>query len=129
VKNRFIILVVVLWLVGCAPQHGTIGHDTASSTSYARCSSGLECQNIGLNFVSRGENPSYKIARGYFYKACNYGESEGCNNLAFLYANGRGGEQSYTLAYKYWGMACRMGNELGCTNLELAKEKVANMKK
>jgi TPR repeat protein len=69
------------------------------------------------------------IASRYFKKSCDYGLSEGCNNLAFLYANARGVKQSYTQAYKYWGMACRMGNESACANLELAKDKVAAMHK
>jgi len=123
---------ILLLLWGCAPatQQSVKSESSPSSSSMsALCSSGKECHNKGLNYVGRGEAASYKVARGYFYKSCYYGWSEGCNNLAFLYANGRGGKQSYTEAYKYWNMACDMGNQLGCTNLQLAKDKVAAMHK
>jgi len=122
---------VLAW-VGCATPSKQAHHSSGVDPheySTISCSSGLECQNIGLDYVSSGERDGYEVASRYFSKSCAYGESEGCNNLAFLYANGRGVKQSYTLAYKYWGKACSMGNELGCTNLELAKDKVAQMKK
>jgi TPR repeat protein len=82
-----------------------------------------------LDYVGKADHKNYAIASKYFKKSCAYGMSEGCNNLAFLYANARGVEQSYTLAYKYWGKACRMGNQAACSNLELAKDKVAAMHK
>jgi len=113
-----------IW-AGCATPSKQAQHSSGVNPheySTISCSSGLECQNIGLDYVSSGERDGYEVASRYF-------ESEGCNNLAFLYANGRGVKQSYTLAYKYWSKACSMGNELGCTNLELAKDKVAQMKK
>jgi len=87
----------------------------------------VSCQNIGLRYAGMGDQKHYAMASRYFKRSCDYGLSEGCNNLAFLYANARGVKQSYTLAYKYWGKACRMGNEAACANLELAKDKVAEM--
>jgi TPR repeat protein len=131
VKHLLATTTIALLLIGCAsPQKSNHrGSSSHNSHSKASCSSGVECQNIGLNYVSRGSHSGYAKASGYFAKSCSYGESEGCNNLAFLYANGRGVSQSYTQAYKYWGKACRMGNSLGCTNLDLAKDKVSAMRR
>jgi len=122
---------VLLFLSGCAPAPATQQGSSVRpvSGSGVSCSSGVECQNIGLNYVGRADQKNYAIASKYFKRSCDYGLSEGCNNLAFLYANARGVKQSYTLAYKYWGKACRMGNEAACSNLALAKDKVAAMHK
>ncbi len=115
---------------GCATVAQNGGRSSASQPSGAlSCTSGVNCQNIGLSHAGRGTKTHYAIAAKYFKRACDYGMDEGCNNLAFLYANARGVKQSYTQAYRYWGMACRMGNQSACANLELAKEKVAEMHK
>lgn len=112
-------------IVGCTPaSQGTAPDSTGSSAS---CHSGPSCQNIGLRYAGRGDQKNYAAAAKYFQRACDYGLSEGCNNIAFLYANARGVKQSYTLAYKYWGKACSMGNASACANLDLAKDKVAAM--
>lgn len=126
---RYILLVVtIVMLSGCNSTHNETIRNTRSLGS-ASCSSGLQCQNIGLSYVNRGTRSGFQRAVGYFRKSCNYGNSEGCNNLAFLYANARGVKESYTKAYEYWGKACRMGNNLGCANLDLAKDKVAAMRR
>jgi len=126
----FMTTIMIVWLLsGCAstaPQGHT---ETTKSTASASCSSGVECQNIGLYHVGKADQKNYAIASKYFKRSCDYGLSEGCNNLAFLYANARGVDQSYTLAYKYWGKACNMGNQAACSNLALAKDKVAEMHK
>ena len=117
-------------LSGCAPVAQNGGGFSASQPSDTlSCTSGESCQNIGLSHAGRGTEAHYAIAAKYFKRACDYGMDEGCNNLAFLYANARGVKQSYTQAYRYWGMACQMGNQSACANLELAKEKVAEMHK
>ena len=116
-------------LAGCVPTAQQGGRASTTYGTSPSCSSGVECQNIGLQHAGRGDQKHYAIASRYFKKSCDYGLSEGCNNLAFLYANARGVKQSYTQAYRYWGMACRMGNESACANLELAKDKVAAMHK
>jgi len=123
-KQMIMGLLALSIMGGCAP---TSERASAHPGSSAGCSSATSCQNIGLRYAGRGDQKNYAIAARYFERSCNYGLSEGCNNLAFLYANARGVTQSYTLAYKYWGMACRMGNEAACANLDLAKEKVAAM--
>jgi len=128
-KKLLVSIGTLFLLAGCVPTTQKGHTQRASSNTSASCSSGVECQNIGLRHAGRGEQKHYAIASRYFKKSCDYGLSEGCNNLAFLYANARGVKQSYTLAYKYWGMACRMGNESACANLELAKDKVAAMHK
>jgi len=128
--KRFYLLLTIALFYGCSgntPQPPSNTAAQSAVSSGADCSDGIDCENKGLEYVSSGEEPGYRKARAYFEKACQLGESEGCNNLAFLNANGRGGEQSYTLAYRYWKKACDMGNQLGCTNLGLAKEKVAAM--
>lgn len=125
----YIVIVSIIMMTGCNTPQKKQPKVNPNDYSTISCSSGIECQNIGLDFVSSDEKDGHAVASRYFSKSCAYGESRGCNNLAFLYANGRGVKQSYTQAYKYWGKACKMGNQLGCTNLELAKDKVANMKK
>jgi len=129
-KKAMILSTAVLLLAGCAPTTGQQeAASVRSSTASVSCSSGIACQNRGLTYAGRGDQKNYAIASRYFKRACDYGVSEGCNNLAFLYANARGVKQSYTQAYRYWGKACRMGNEAACANLELAKDKVAAMHK
>lgn len=122
---RYIVLVpAVLIFVACAPT----ANSTTSSDNRVKsgsCNSGVSCQNIGLSLASRYK---YKEASKYFKRACEYGVNEGCNNLAFQYANAEGLKQSYTLAYKYWGMACDMGNSSACANLQLAKDKVEELR-
>ncbi len=120
---------LLLLLSGCAPTAQQESAGTAQSRASVACHSGVACQDIGLRYAGRGEQKAYAVASKYFKRSCDYGLSEGCNNLAFLYANARGVEQSYTLAYRYWGKACSMGNEAACANLELAKDKVAAMHK
>ncbi len=93
-------------------------------SAMASCHSGSSCEQMGQKFIGQAR---YSVAAKYFKKACDYGNKEGCNNLAFLYADAMGVKQSYTLAYKYWGKACRMGSSLACSNLQLAKDKVAAM--
>lgn len=119
-------------LLGCsntsvklAPANAPAQEPVSSSI----CSDATECENKGLECASGGEESGYRRARLYFLRACELGDSEGCNNIAFLNANARGGPQSYTLAYKYWAKACEMGNQRGCSNLELAKDKVAQLHK
>jgi len=125
---KYSLIVILVWLLsGCVPPAHHSGSGEKRNT--ASCHSAESCQNIGLRYAGRGDQKNYAIASRYFQKSCDYGLSEGCNNLAFLYANARGVKQSYTLAYKYWGRACSMGNEPACANLELAKEKVAAMHK
>jgi len=120
--------IIVVWLLsGCTPTASQEGTTRTRSTTSVSCSSGIACQNIGLYHVGKADQKNYAIASKYFKRSCDYGLSEGCNNLAFLYANARGVKQSYTLAYKYWDKACRMGNEAACSNLALAKDKVAAM--
>lgn len=129
---RLCLLLSMFVVCGCdggAVQPSLSDKSVSANTNTDLCSDAIDCQNKGLSYVSQGEEHGYQQARLYFKAACDLGESEGCNNLAFLNANGRGGTQSYTLAYKYWGIACKMGNQLACTNLGLAKEKVANMHK
>ena len=129
-KTTMLIACVLSVMTGCAPATQRGGGPSASLQSGTlSCSSGESCQNVGLSHAGQGTEEHYAIAAKYFKRACDYGMDEGCNNLAFLYANARGLKQSYTQAYRYWGMACRMGNESACANLELAKEKVAQMHK
>ena len=127
---KFSLFVVGASLIfsACAPTAQGTANRGNTSTS-ASCSSGVACQNIGLRHAGRGDQKNYAIASRYFKKSCDYGLSEGCNNLAFLYANARGVKQSYTEAYRYWAKACRMGNRAACSNLDLAKDKVAAMHK
>jgi len=119
----------LLLSLGCAPVAQQDHRSGISAGSAVSCNSGVACQNIGLSHAGKGTAAQYAVAARYFKRACDYGMDEGCNNLAFLYANARGVKQSYTQAYRYWGMACRMGNQSACANLELAKEKVAAMHK
>jgi len=130
-RYEILIVGVLFFLSGCAPESAIQQRSSVrpASGSGISCSSGVECQNIGLQYVGKADQKNYAIASKYFKRSCDYGLSEGCNNLAFLYANARGVDQSYTLAYQYWGKACRMGNQAACSNLELAKDKVAEMHK
>ncbi len=129
-KTMILTVCALFVFSGCAPVAQSGGGSSASQPSDAvSCTSGVSCQNIGLSNAGKGTEKHYAIAAKYFKRACDYGMDEGCNNLAFLYANARGVKQSYTQAYRYWGMACQMGNQSACANLELAKEKVAQMHK
>ena len=125
-KYSIVVILMLAAITGCVPSTQERGVQQSSSRS---CSSGVSCQNAGLSHAGRGTKKHYAVAAKYFKQACDYGMDEGCNNLAFLYANARGVKQSYTQAYHYWGMACRMGNQSACANLELAKDKVATMHK
>ena len=117
----------LLAVTGCVSSAGKSTASSGYRGNGVSCSSGVNCQNMGLSHAGQGTEEQYVIAAKYFKRSCDYGMDEGCNNLAFLYANARGVKQSYTQAYRYWGMACRMGNQSACANLELAKEKVAEL--
>ena len=127
-KSSMVVMVLaLLTATGCVSSTEKSIASSGYQGNGASCSSGVSCQNMGLSHAGKGTEEQYAIAAKYFKRSCDYGMDEGCNNLAFLYANARGVKQSYTQAYRYWGMACRMGNQSACANLELAKEKVAEM--
>jgi len=128
-KRRLFSVGILFVLIGCAPTTQQRHAGKSPGSTSVSCHSGVECQNIGLAHAGRGDQKNYAIASRYFKRSCDYGLSEGCNNLAFLYANARGVKQSYTEAYRYWRKACNMGNNVACSNLQLAKDKVAAMHK
>ena len=120
-------VLALLAVTGCVSSTGKSTASSEYQSNGVSCSSGISCQNMGLSHAGQGTEKEYAIAAKYFKRSCDYRMDEGCNNLAFLYANARGVKQSYTQAYRYWGTACRMGNQSACANLALAKEKVAAM--
>lgn len=80
---------------------------------------GAVCNDLGLYSV-RGENGFERDmakARGFFEKACDLGESEGCNNLGFMFQSGDGVEIDEVKARDLYATSCDNGNVDGCAKL------------
>ena len=61
-----------------------------------------------------GAAQDYQKATKLYSKACKLGNSAGCSNLGFAYANGRGVKEDANAAEKYLKKACDMEPELAC---------------
>ena len=64
----------------------------------------------------KGVKQDYFKAVELFRKACNGGESMGCNNLGVMYEDGKGVKQDYFKAKELFGKACDMKEAKGCEN-------------
>lgn len=83
------------------------------------------CLIIGVNvyadLVSDGieeyNKNNYTHAIELWNKACTDGSVAGCNNLAFMYANGRGVHFDEKRASELYTLTCDAGDSTACSNL------------
>lgn len=64
----------------------------------------------------------YAKAKKDFQKACDGGDADGCNNLGFLYENGKGVNRDYSKAKEFYGKACDGGYTMGCNDYTTLKK-------
>jgi len=97
-------------------------------TQKSRCKAGNanSCMDVGAYYASRDRGAQ---AAPYLKRACSYGMADACDDLAFIYANAKGVRQSYTKAMRYWARGCRLGSASACANYDLAKKRVARLRK
>jgi len=63
------------------------------------------------------DRKAYSDARADFDRSCQAGEADGCNYLAFLYAEGLGGPRDVQQAGDIYVRLCAKENAAGCSNL------------
>ena len=98
------------------------------SAQKRRCKAGdiSSCLDVGAYYASRDRGAQ---AAPYLSRACNRGAADACDDLAYIYANAKGVRQSYTKAMRYWARGCRLGSASACSNYDLAKKRVARLRK
>jgi TPR repeat protein len=84
------------------------------------------CMDVGVYYASRDRGAQ---AAPWLGRACDRGMADACDDLAFLYANGKGIRQNYTKAMRYWSRGCRLGSGSACANYDLAKQRVRRLRK
>ena len=94
----------------------------------SRCMRGnvASCMDVGAYYASRDRGAQ---AAPYLSRACNHGAADACDDLAYIYANAKGVRQSYTKAMRYWSRGCQLGSRSACANYDLAKKRVARLRR
>ena len=97
-------------------------------TQKNRCMRGdvSSCMDVGAYYASRDRGAQ---AAPYLSRACNRGAADACDDLAFIYANAKGVRQDYTKAMRYWSRGCQLGSGSACANYDLAKKRVARLRR
>ena len=77
------------------------------------------CNELGLTFVSAQNKADrqYAEAHKFFQMACDGGETEGCNNLGYMFDIGDGVEKDHTKAVELYTISCDNSNPDGCAKL------------
>jgi TPR repeat protein len=70
----------------------------------------------------KGYSQNYYKAKELYEKACQAGNSYGCNNLGDFYCFGKGVQQDYNKAKELYKKSCEAGNSFGCKNLDLINQ-------
>ena len=73
-----------------------------------------QCFNAGTISKTEGD---YDSAIKFYNKSCDANDSKGCNNLAYLYLEGKGVKRNIKIAKKFSNKACSLGNNIACLNL------------
>ncbi|OAM23323.1 hypothetical protein A7P92_06970 [Eikenella corrodens] len=71
----------------------------------------------------------YRRARKWYARAALQADATACNNLGFLYHNGKGVRRSKKLAEKWYKLAARAGSILALSNLGVLYEDAGRLKK
>jgi len=77
--------------------------------------------NLYADLVSDGiaeyNEKNYKEAIELWKQSCDTGNMAGCNNLAFMYANGKGVHFDEQRASELYALTCDAGDSTACSNL------------
>jgi TPR repeat protein len=75
--------------------------------------------NIGVLYEDgNGVEKDFTRAAGFYSRACNQGDADGCNLLGFMYETGLFGlAKNYSQAIELYSKACNAGNPNGCEGL------------
>ena len=76
-----------------------------------------------------GLHKNYAKARKWSARAALQADATACNNLGFLYYNGKGVRRSKKLAKKWYKLAARAGSILALSNLGVLYEDAGRLKK
>lgn len=68
------------------------------------------------------ENGNKKLAAEYLEKACDIQNAHACNELGFLYYDGKNIKQDNNQALKFFDKACKLGHRNGCSNLKWVQQ-------
>jgi TPR repeat protein len=68
-----------------------------------------------------GVEQDYVRSVGYFSKACEVGNSNGCYMMGNLYWSGNGVEKNIAKSDEYFKRACSMGHAGACQTLKDSK--------
>lgn len=77
--------------------------------------------NLYADLISDGiveyDKSNYKQAIKLWDEACGNGSIAGCNNVAFMYANGKGVHYDEKRASELYTLTCDAGDSTACSNL------------
>ena len=92
------------------------------------CKSGnlAACNNLGVSYSNARE---YSRAAGFYKKACDGGEPNGCVNLGDIFDAGLGTRQDKGKAADLYKKACELGFDHGCYSLGYAHQVGDGVKK
>ena len=74
------------------------------------------CYYIGVLYENgeKGVPKNYKKAIKYYTESCNYGDTQSCFNLAWMYFDGRGTQKNLNKSADFFTVACNHGNTDAC---------------
>ncbi len=75
-------------------------------------------EELVLLGIKSYEKQDFSKAKGYFEKACDLKEGDGCGALGGLYYNGDGVKQDFKKAVALFKKACKLGYQLACEMLK-----------
>lgn len=85
----------------------------------AECMAGIarSCNRLGYRYLkgTRGQKQSFSDAAYYMRAGCELGDPLACQNLAYLYKNGKGLESDHERAFELYSRACDSGVGQACT--------------